>query len=181
VISKADILERAREWQLTPEVVERDHVLGWLLAGIGQHPATKNNWVFKGGTCLKKCVLETYRFSEDLDFTLLPGAEYSEAGVDAVLREMVVQVTKLSGIRFPAVSGIAKDQARPHAARTGVEAAGAESGIPPVSRSSAERACRDDVRDRRTRRRKNAGALRTHETARSLRRGIARSHYLLRR
>ncbi len=88
MISKADILERAREWQLTPEVVEKDYVLGWLLAGIAQHPATKTNWVFKGGTCLKKCVLETYRFSEDLDFTLLPGAEYSEAGVDAVLREI---------------------------------------------------------------------------------------------
>ena len=61
MISKADILQRAREWQLTPEVVEKDYVLGWLLAGIAQHPATKNNWVFKGGTCLKKCVLETYR------------------------------------------------------------------------------------------------------------------------
>lgn len=26
--------------------------------------------MFKGGTCLKKCYFETYRFSEDLDFTL---------------------------------------------------------------------------------------------------------------
>lgn len=68
MISKADILARAREWQLTPEVVEKDYVLGWLLAGIAQHAATANNWVFKGGTCLKKCVMETYRFSEDLDF-----------------------------------------------------------------------------------------------------------------
>ncbi len=109
MISKADILERAREWQLTPEVVEKDYVLGWLLAGIAQHPATKSNWVFKGGTCLKKCVLETYRFSEDLDFTLLPGAEYSEAGVEAVLRELVAQVTSLSGIRFPA-SGLSVRQ-----------------------------------------------------------------------
>lgn len=71
MISKADILQRAREWQLTPEVVENDYVLGWILAGIASHPTTKNNWVFKGGTCLKKCVLETYRFSEDLDVTLL--------------------------------------------------------------------------------------------------------------
>ena len=109
MISKADILERAREWQLTPEVVEKDYVLGWLLAGIAQHPATKNNWVFKGGTCLKKCVLETYRFSEDLDFTLLPGAEYSDAGIDAILREVVAQVTTLSGIRFP-VSGLSVKQ-----------------------------------------------------------------------
>jgi predicted nucleotidyltransferase component of viral defense system len=110
VISKADILQRAREWQLTPEVVEKDYVLGWLLAGIAQHPATKNNWVFKGGTCLKKCVLETYRFSEDLDFTLLPGAEYSEAGVEAILREIVIHVTTLSGIQFPASGLRAKER-----------------------------------------------------------------------
>ncbi|HEY0410225.1 MAG TPA: nucleotidyl transferase AbiEii/AbiGii toxin family protein [Candidatus Dormibacteraeota bacterium] len=25
----------------------------------------------KGGTCLRKCYYETYRFSEDLDFTLV--------------------------------------------------------------------------------------------------------------
>jgi predicted transcriptional regulator of viral defense system len=37
MISEADILQRAREWQLTPEVVEKDNVLGWLLAGIAQH------------------------------------------------------------------------------------------------------------------------------------------------
>jgi predicted nucleotidyltransferase component of viral defense system len=29
------------------------------------------NFIFKGGTCLKKCYFEDYRFSEDLDFTLL--------------------------------------------------------------------------------------------------------------
>ena len=34
MISKADILEGAREWQLTTEVVEKDYVLGWLLAFV---------------------------------------------------------------------------------------------------------------------------------------------------
>lgn len=101
MITKAAILERAREWQLTPEVVEKDYVLGWLLAGIAEHPGTASNWVFKGGTCLKKCVMETYRFSEDLDFSLLPEAEYSEEGIATILREMTARVTELSGIRFP--------------------------------------------------------------------------------
>ena len=88
MISKADILTRAREWQLTPEVVEKDYVLGWLLAGVAQHAATANDWVFKGGTCLKKCVMETYRFSEDLDFTRVPAAEYSPSGLEAILGEL---------------------------------------------------------------------------------------------
>ena len=58
---------------LTEEVVEKDYVLGWLLWGIGTDPVLSDAWVFKGGTCLKKCYIETYRFSEDLDFTVLPG------------------------------------------------------------------------------------------------------------
>jgi predicted nucleotidyltransferase component of viral defense system len=45
-------------------------VLGWVLAGIFNHTEVGSSWVFKGGTCLKKCYFETYRFSEDLDFTL---------------------------------------------------------------------------------------------------------------
>jgi Nucleotidyl transferase AbiEii toxin, Type IV TA system len=51
-------------------VVEKDHVLGWLLAGIYSRAEFTENWVFKGGTCLKKCFFETDRFSEDLDVTL---------------------------------------------------------------------------------------------------------------
>ena len=37
---------------------------------VGSHDEISETWVFKGGTCLKKCFFETYRFSEDLDFTL---------------------------------------------------------------------------------------------------------------
>ena len=77
MISKQDILDRAAEWRLRPDVVEKDYVLGWLLAGIGNHDEISGSWVFKGGTCLKKCYFETYRFSEDLDFSLLPEALYT--------------------------------------------------------------------------------------------------------
>lgn len=34
-------------------------------------PYFKDNYAFKGGTCLTKCYLGYYRFSEDLDFTFL--------------------------------------------------------------------------------------------------------------
>jgi hypothetical protein len=49
-------------------VVEKDCVLGWMLAGIDAHEELAESWLFKGGTCLKKCFFETYRFSEDLDW-----------------------------------------------------------------------------------------------------------------
>ena len=101
MIGKQDILERAREWQLRPEVVEKDYVLGWLLQAIARHEETSRHWVFKGGTCIKKCFFETYRFSEDLDFTLLPGATYDPDGLEKVLRGVVEDAHELSGITFP--------------------------------------------------------------------------------
>ena len=70
-LEKREILAIAQQTSLTPHVVEKDYVLGWMLAGIYGHEDLMENWVFKGGTCLKKCFFETYRFSEDLDFTLI--------------------------------------------------------------------------------------------------------------
>ena len=53
------------------EVLERDYLLSWVLAGISQTPALRDTLVFKGGTALKKCYFGDYRFSEDLDFSAL--------------------------------------------------------------------------------------------------------------
>jgi predicted nucleotidyltransferase component of viral defense system len=100
MISKQDILERAREWQLRPEVVEKDYVLGWLLSAIAEHEETSEHWVLKGGTCVKKCFFETYRFSEDLDFSLAPEAAYSEAELREILRELTDLASEMSGIEF---------------------------------------------------------------------------------
>ncbi len=70
MISKDEILAFADDTGLTPNVIEKDYVLGWLLAAVNNNSVLSQSWVFKGGTCLKKCYFETYRFSEDLDFTL---------------------------------------------------------------------------------------------------------------
>lgn len=70
MIDKSEIMEFSREFGLRANVIEKDYVLGWVLAGILNHAKISAEWVFKGGTCLKKCYFETYRFSEDLDFTL---------------------------------------------------------------------------------------------------------------
>ena len=69
MITNREVANLAAEWQLAHHVVEKDYVLGWFLAAISEHPHTRS-WVFKGGTCLRKCWFETYRFSEDLDFTV---------------------------------------------------------------------------------------------------------------
>ncbi len=69
MIPKAQILQAAKNFELQPTTVQKDYVLGWLLRAISGHPEL-SKWVFKGGTCLKKCYFETYRFSEDLYFTV---------------------------------------------------------------------------------------------------------------
>jgi len=51
------------------EVLERDYLLSWILAGISRVDVLRDTLVFKGGTALKKCYFGEYRFSEDLDFT----------------------------------------------------------------------------------------------------------------
>ncbi|MBU2761811.1 nucleotidyl transferase AbiEii/AbiGii toxin family protein, partial [Acidithiobacillus sulfurivorans] len=50
-------------------VIERDYMLAWFLTGLAGHPL-RDVLAFKGGTALRRCWFEGYRFSEDLDFTL---------------------------------------------------------------------------------------------------------------
>jgi predicted nucleotidyltransferase component of viral defense system len=102
VIPKNEILEIATQSALQPHVVEKDYVLGWLLAGIHQHPALRDAWVFKGGTCLKKCYFETYRFSEDLDFTLRDPSHINEQFLRTTFTDIGTWVYDNSGIEIPA-------------------------------------------------------------------------------
>jgi predicted nucleotidyltransferase component of viral defense system len=100
VIRRADIVERVREWGLAEEIVEKDYVLGWLLWGVGRDPALGGQWVFKGGTCLKKCYIETYRFSEDLDFTVQPRGALAPEELLPHLQRVLTHVREESGIDF---------------------------------------------------------------------------------
>lgn len=102
MITKREILDLATQMNLQPHVVEKDYVLGWLLAGINQSTALNETWVFKGGTCLKKCYFETYRFSEDLDFTLLDTTHINEEFLRTTFTEIAEWVYDNSGIEVPA-------------------------------------------------------------------------------
>ena len=55
MISREEIIRVAGDLGLRPDVVEKDYVLGWTLAGIFHDAILSTSWVFKGGTCLKKC------------------------------------------------------------------------------------------------------------------------------
>jgi predicted nucleotidyltransferase component of viral defense system len=101
LIDKREILGLSAQTSLTPHVIEKDYVLGWMLAGIYAHEETAESWIFKGGTCLKKCFFETYRFSEDLDFTLRNEAHLDEAFLKRVFADIGAWVYEETGIEIP--------------------------------------------------------------------------------
>ena len=69
-------------------VLERDYCLSWFLVGLSRSPL-RDRLAFKGGTALKKCYFEDYRFSEDLDFTLTEETSWEELelGLGAAFEE----------------------------------------------------------------------------------------------
>ena len=87
-------LQEARKRLGVPwEILERDYLLSWILAGIAQHDSLRDKLVFKGGTALK-CYFGEYRFSEDLDFSSLQGAPAAEA-MERAIRETCDTAAKL--------------------------------------------------------------------------------------
>ena len=78
-------------------VLERDYCLAWFLAGLAQSDL-KPVLGFKGGTALKRCYFEDYRFSEDLDFTLTEPITFEE--LVKRLESIYAAVYDASGIVF---------------------------------------------------------------------------------
>ena len=86
--------------QGTPQqVIEKDYVLSYIIAGISSHSRLKDVLVFKGGTALKKLFFGEYRFSEDLDFS----ADNSPKGekLEGALRETVDEAHRLLSLHGP--------------------------------------------------------------------------------
>ena len=83
--------------RIREDVLERDYCLGWLLAALSQSDL-KPVLGFNGGTALKRCYFDDYRFSEDLDFTLL-----EEIPLEEILRRLETVYRRVrdgSGITF---------------------------------------------------------------------------------
>ena len=83
--------------RIPESVLERDYCLAWFLAGFSQC-SIQEALIFKGGTALKRCHFGDYRFSEDLDFTLVRKMEAAE--IQDRFNEVYDLVANESGIRF---------------------------------------------------------------------------------
>lgn len=101
MINKQEIMKHAAKHSLPANTIEKDYILNWLLAGIVNSEELRDKWIFKGGTCLKKCYFENYRFSEDLDFTI---SDASHINTDFLLDEFEKisrWVYEHSGVELP--------------------------------------------------------------------------------
>jgi len=100
MIQKQEVIDLAKARNIEPRMVEKDYVLGWVLAGINQNPLLMQKWIFKGGTALKKCYFDEYRFSEDLDFTVLDRSHINIDFLQNVFLEILNWVYEQSNIEF---------------------------------------------------------------------------------
>lgn len=71
MIPENEFREKARINKVPITTIERDYAQGWLLVFLPK-------MVFKGGTCLRKIYIKDYRFSDDLDFTLLDDISFKD-------------------------------------------------------------------------------------------------------
>ena len=71
MIEPKELNKVATENKVNDRQIEKDYILSWVLFAISKNEILSSALVFKGGTALKKAYIDDYRFSEDLDFTLI--------------------------------------------------------------------------------------------------------------
>ena len=91
MISELEFKEKARTYKVPISTIERDYAQSWILT-------TLPDMAFKGGTAIKKSYIDNYRFSDDLDFTLLQKNNFKNL-TNKIQKAMQETRTK-SGISF---------------------------------------------------------------------------------
>lgn len=85
------------------EFLEKDLLLHVILQEISNNAYLKENLIFKGGTCLTKCYLGYFRFSEDLDFTWKDNLEHKDIGTKK-LRAILSIIINEIGTRLETIA-----------------------------------------------------------------------------
>ena len=90
-------LAEAGGLRIREDVLERDYCLAWSLTALAQSDL-REILAFKGGTALKRCYFGDYRFSEDLDFSLIKPVSFED--LRSLLEPVYEAVREGSGITF---------------------------------------------------------------------------------
>ncbi|MDQ6948482.1 MAG: nucleotidyl transferase AbiEii/AbiGii toxin family protein [Actinomycetota bacterium] len=100
MIAKGLITQRANDEHLPAQTIEWDYVLAHLCADIGVIGDAR--LVFKGGTLLRLCYFEDYRYSADLDFSAVDGLDVDSAcdlvhtAIDACRTRLEIPILELT-------------------------------------------------------------------------------------
>ncbi len=76
-------------------LLEKEIILHKLLRELSNNPLFRENFVFKGGTCLIKCYFDYYRFSEDLDFSWKNQQAFSLKSQKEIRRALSAEITAI--------------------------------------------------------------------------------------
>lgn len=93
MIRQSEIRKIAEKEKTLASIIDKDWVLGHILAGLFTEKTINKHLIFKGGTCLRKCYYSNYRFSEDLDFTWInPSFNMEENHIRKILKTISDQI-----------------------------------------------------------------------------------------
>ena len=101
MILQREISAIAKQAGVSKTIIDKDWVLGHFVDAIYSVKGLKEKLIFKGGTCLKKCYLPEYRFSEDLDFT---STDEKLMLTNELVTEITTFITERTGIACHLVS-----------------------------------------------------------------------------
>lgn len=97
MITLGRITQQADRDGVTADVVERDYVLTQVLVSLSGHDDTAV-FQFKGGTSLRLCYFDDYRYSADIDLNVHP--DVSPERAQAVLREVLEATRERVGLPY---------------------------------------------------------------------------------
>ena len=101
MVKNTELRALAIKYGVTLSTVERDYAQNWLLKNL-----IDVNMALKGGTGLRKVYFKDYRFSDDLDFTLLDNI--GERILTDKISNAIMKAKDESGINFTGISSFVK-------------------------------------------------------------------------
>ena len=81
------------------DLIEKDIILHRILFELLLNKKFDSEYAFKGGTCLMKCHLGYYRFSEDLDFTWIDQEVLKNKSEKQIRKILSNEITYLASLR----------------------------------------------------------------------------------
>jgi predicted nucleotidyltransferase component of viral defense system len=97
VVKDAELKSVTGKYKVTLSKVERDYAQNWQLKNLNEI-----NMALKGGTGLRKVYFKEYRFSDDLDFTLLE--DITKRTLTNKIDKAIKKAKDESGINFTGIT-----------------------------------------------------------------------------